>query len=58
MSWCAAENYRLGLAVENYHFYPGLLTLCMSYSHEIKASYVLAINALCPGKLSNTYFKN
>lgn len=68
MSWCAAENYRPGLAVENYYFYPGLLTLCMSYSHKIKASYVLSLNAHCPGKfkvycyslsnLSDTYLKN
>lgn len=68
MSWCAVENYRPGLAVENYYFYLGLLMLCMSYSYETKASYVLVPNTHCPGKLkvyynslsnlSNVYFKN
>lgn len=66
MSWCTAENYRPGLAVENYYFCLRLFTLCMSYSYEIKASCVLILNAHCPGKFkvyyyslgNNIYFKN
>lgn len=67
MSWCAAENYRPGLASENYYFCLGLLKLCMSYSHKTRASSVLILSAHYPGKfsvhyyslsrLSNIYFK-
>lgn len=55
-SWCAAENYRPGLDIENYYFYLGLLTLCMSYSHETRASCVLIRSVLCPGRFNIYYY--
>ena len=54
MSWYVTENYRPGLAVENYYFYLGLPMLCMSSSHKTKVSCILLLNAHCPG-ISKVY---
>jgi hypothetical protein len=55
MSWCAAENYRPGLAIENYYFYLECLMLCISYSPETKAFYVLIHSVPCPDKFYICY---